>query len=112
MLNVLCINNLKYGRNCKCNDQPSITHILLGCVLITNTRGQVWSTVENTMPPAIIAIVNSMSQEEKVVFIYKCLNGPPIKEWLSIYRASSVYMVVVSKEWYEKVRVLMCDDCG
>ncbi len=71
-----------------------------------------WSTLKNTMPPAMIASVDSISQEENVVFIYKYLNGPPIKEWLSIYRALSVYMVVVSKEWYEKVRVLICDDCG
>ncbi len=32
MLNVLCINNLKRGHNCKCNDQPSITHMLWMCV--------------------------------------------------------------------------------
>ncbi len=50
MLNVVCINNLKCGHNCKCNDQPSITHILFDGVLITNTRGQMWSTVENTAP--------------------------------------------------------------
>ncbi len=112
MLNVLCLNNLICGHNCKCNEQPSITHIPFGCVLITNTRRQMSPTVENTMPAAMIAVVDSMSQEEKVVFIYKYLNGPPIQEWLSIYRALSVYMVVVSKEWYEKVRVLMCDDCG
>ncbi len=67
------------------NDQPSIIHILFGCVLITNTRGQMWSTVENTMPPVMIASVDLMSQKEKVVFIYKCLNGLVIKEWLSIY---------------------------
>ncbi len=83
MLNVLCINNLKCGHNFKCNYQPSIIHIHFGCVLITNTRGQMWSTVENTMPPAMIASVDSMSQEEKVVFIYKCLSGPLIKEMLS-----------------------------
>ncbi len=76
MLNVLCIN-LKCGHSCKCSDQPSITHILFGCVLITNTRGQMWSTVKNSMPPAMIASVDSMSQEEKVVFIYKFLNVPP-----------------------------------
>ncbi len=87
MLNVLCINNLKCCHKCKCNDPPSITHILFGCVLITNTRGQMWSTVENIMPPAMITSVDSMSQKEKVVFIYKYLNGPPIKEWLSVDRA-------------------------
>ncbi len=64
------------------------------------------------MPPAMIASVESMSQEEKVVFIYKCLNGPPIKEWLSIYRALLGYVMVVSKEWYEKVTVEMSDDGG
>ncbi len=70
MLNVLCIKNLKCGHNCKCNDQPSITHILFGCVLITNTRGQMWSTVKNTMPPAMIASVDAMSQEEKKVVLF------------------------------------------
>ncbi len=64
---------------------------------VTNTRGQ------NTISPAMRASVDSMSQEEKVLFIYKCLNGPQIKEWLSIYRALLGYVVVVSKEWYEKV---------
>ncbi len=41
------------------------------------------------MPPAMIASVDSMLQEENVgvFFIDKSLNGPPIKEWLSIYRA-------------------------
>ncbi len=62
------------------------------------SKGQMWSKVENTMPPAMIASVDSMSQEEKVVFIYKCLNEPLIKEWLSIYRALSGYVMVVSKE--------------
>ncbi len=71
-----------------------------------------YPTVENTMPPTMIASVDSMSQQEKVVFIYKCLNGPPIKEWLSIYRALSAYVVVVSKEWYEKVRVEISDNGG
>ncbi len=69
MLNVLCINNLKCGYNCNCNEQPNRIHILLGCVLITNTRGQTWSTVENTMPPVMVAVVDSMSQEEKAIFI-------------------------------------------
>ncbi len=78
MLNVLCLNNLICGHNCKCNEQPSIIHILFGCVLITNKRGQMWPIVKNNMPPAMIASVDSMSQEEKVVFIYKCLNGPLI----------------------------------
>ncbi len=110
MLNVLCIKNLKCGHNCKCNDQPSITHIPFGCVLKTNTRGQMWSIVENAMTPAMITSVDSMSQEEKIVFIYKCLNGPLIKEWLSIDRALSGYVVVVNKEWYEKVGVKMSDD--
>ncbi len=67
ILNALCINNLKCGHNCKCNEQPSITYILFGCMLITNTRGQMCSTVENTMPPAMIASADSMTQEEKVV---------------------------------------------
>ncbi len=65
MLNVLCINNLKCGHNCKCNEQPSITYILFECILIVNTRGQMWSTVENNMPPAMITGVDSMSQKEK-----------------------------------------------
>ncbi len=55
-----------------------------------------WSTVENIMTPAMIASVDSMSQEEQVVFIDKCLNGPPIKGWLSIYRTLSGYVVIVS----------------
>ncbi len=71
-----------------------------------------WSTVENTMPPAMIASVDSMSKEERVVFIYKCFNEPPIKEWLSIYRALLGDVVVVSKEWYEKVMVEMSDVGG
>ncbi len=54
---------------CKCNEQPSVTHIHFGCVLITNTRGQMCSTVENSMPSAMIGSVDAMSQEEKVVFI-------------------------------------------
>ncbi len=33
-------------------------------------------------------------------------------QWLSIYRALSGYVVVVSKEWYEKVEVEMSDDGG
>ncbi len=32
MLNVLCINNLKCGHNCKCNDQHSKTHTLFVCI--------------------------------------------------------------------------------
>ncbi len=71
-----------------------------------------WSTVENTIPPAMIASVDSMSQEDKVVFIYKCLNGPSTKEWFSMYIVLLRYVVVVSKEWYEKVRVEMSDDGG
>ncbi len=32
------------------------------------------------MPPAMVSSVHSISQKEKVVFIYKCLYGPPIKK--------------------------------
>ncbi len=64
------------------------------------------------MPPVMISSVDSMLQEEKVIFIYKCLNGPLIKEWLSIYRALSGYVVVASKELYEHVGVEMSDDVG
>ncbi len=71
-----------------------------------------WSMVENTIRHVMIASLDSMSQEEKVNFIYKCLNGPPIQIWLSIYRALSEYVVVVSKEWYENVRLEMSDDGG
>ncbi len=83
MLNVLCINNLKCGHNCECNEQPSLTHTHFGCVLI-NTRGQMWSTVDNVMPPIMTYSVDSMLQEETETFIYKCLNVPLIQEWLSI----------------------------
>ncbi len=70
MLNVLCINNLKYAHNCKCNEQPSITNILFECILIVNTSGQMWSTVENNMPPTMITGVDSMSQKEKILHIH------------------------------------------
>ncbi len=70
-----------------------------------------WSTVENNMPPAMITTgVDSMSQKEKLVFIYNCLNGPLLQEWMSIYRALSKYVVGVSKEWYNKVGVEIADD--
>ncbi len=58
----------------------------------------------------MMATDDSMSKEEKVVFIFKCLNAPPIKEWLSISGALSCYVVVVSKEWYESVVVEMFGD--
>ncbi len=86
--------------------------MLFGCVLITNTSGQMWSTVKNAMHLTMIASVDSMSQEEEIVFIDKCLNGPPINEWLLIDIALSWYVVVVNKTWYEKVRVEMSDDGG
>ncbi len=44
MLNILCINNLKYGHNWKRDEEPSKTHVLVGCVLIAITRGHIWST--------------------------------------------------------------------
>ncbi len=71
--------------------------MLFECILIVNTRGQMWSTVENNMSLAMITGVDSMSQKEKLVFIYNCLNGPPLQEWMSIYRALSKYVVGVSK---------------
>ncbi len=110
MLNVLCINNLKCGHNCKCNKQTSITNIRFECILIVNQRGQMWSTVENNIPPAMITGVDLMSLKEKLVFIYNCLNGLPLQEWMSIYRALSKYVVGVSKEWYNKVWVEIADD--
>ncbi len=98
MLNVLCINNLKCGHNCKCNKQPSITHIPFECILKVNTRGQMWSTVENNMPPAMITTgVDSMSQKEKLVFIYNCLNDHRYKngcQFIELYRSM----------WWESVK--------
>ncbi len=39
------------------------------------------------MPPAMVSSVDSISQKEKVVFIYKCLYGPPIKKkWLYSFK--------------------------
>ncbi len=51
-----------------------------------------------------------MSQKEKLVFIYNCLNGPQLQEWMSIYRALSKYVVRVSKECNNKVGVEIADD--
>ncbi len=49
-------------------------------------------------------------KKEKLVFIYNCLNGPSLQEWMSIYRALSKYVVGVYKEWYNKVGVEIADD--
>ncbi len=38
------------------------------CILIANTRGHMWLTVDNTLPPAITATVGAMLQEEKPLF--------------------------------------------
>ncbi len=64
------------------------------------------------MHPARRATVDAMSQQEKSSFICKCLNGLPMQKWLSIYRALSWYVVEVSKECYEKVKVGTSDDGG
>ncbi len=46
MLNVLCINNLKCGHNCKCNEQPSITHTFWICVDNLHKRADVVNSGE------------------------------------------------------------------
>ena len=38
------------------------------CVIVT-TRGQMWLTVENTMPLAMTPSVDSMSNEEKMFLV-------------------------------------------
>ncbi len=65
-----------------------------------------WSTMVNTMPPAMIAGIDSMLQEEKVVFIYNCLNGQLIKE-NAMKRLGLRCLMVVDKKrncnWYRMV---------
>ena len=70
--------------------------MLFDCILIANTRikgGQ----VENAMPLAMINSIESMTAHDKVLFLYRCLNGPPMQEWLLIYRVVAEFVVVLGK---------------
>jgi hypothetical protein len=112
MWTVLHTNNAKSGHNCTCEDLPTMAHVLFECELIHDTRGHLWTQVVNVMPHAMTASINSMTGEEKVVFIYSCFHGAPLCEWMGIYRAMSVYVSVLCDEWYKKVKVEISDDGG
>ncbi len=47
--------------------------------------------------------VNTMSVNEKVIYIYTCFNGVDIQEWINIYKAMIEFIQVISKLWYEKI---------
>ncbi len=64
-MNILCINKLKCGHNCKRDEQPSITHVRFGYVSTVNTRGYMWSTVENIIPLAMYPLVWIQSHKSK-----------------------------------------------
>ncbi len=45
----------------------------------------------------------TMAVNEKVNYIYTCLNGLAIKEWINIDKAVIELMQVITKLWYEKI---------
>ncbi len=54
------------------------------------------------MPIGMTELVNTMAMNEKVIYIYRCLNGVAIQEWISIYKVMIEFIAVISKLWYEK----------
>ncbi len=38
------------------------------------------------MPMGMTISVNTMTVNEKVIYIYTCFNGVAIKEWINIYK--------------------------
>ncbi len=47
--------------------------------------------------------VNTMSLNEKVIYIYTCFNGVAVKEWINIYKAGIELIKVISKLWYKQI---------
>ncbi len=46
------------------------------------------------MPIPMIEEFNTRTTREKVIYIYSCLNGEPVREWLEIYRALAEFGVL------------------
>jgi hypothetical protein len=102
MWNILLVNNVKCGHICACDSQPNIDHIIFDCILVKKPRRIMWAHVENAMPPTMNSAMESMTAYKKVLFLYRCLNGPPMQEWMLIYKVVIEFIVVLVKEWYKK----------
>ncbi len=49
------------------------------------------------MPIPMIEEFNRRTTREKVIYIYSCLHGEPVREWLEIYRALVEFVCFTSK---------------
>jgi hypothetical protein len=112
MWNILNMKNEKCGHMCKCEEKPNIAHVIFKCEIVNNTRRQKWIEVKNIIPQAMVNSIEAMTPEERITFIYSCLHGLPIMEWMSVYIALSKFVVEVGKEWYSRVTVEVYDDGG
>ncbi len=57
------------------------------------------------MPIQMIEEFNSRTTREKVIYIYSCLHGEPIRECLEIYRTLVEFVCFTSKYWYESLNI-------
>ncbi len=65
----------------------------------------IWQKLLEKMPIIMIDEFNSRTTWEKVIYIYSCLNGELVREWLEIYRALVEFVCFTSKCWYESLNI-------
>ncbi len=86
MFELIITNNLKCGYICDC-EAHTVEHILFQCKNVKNIRRILWQKVIEKIPIPMVKEFNSRTTRENVIYIYSCLHGEPIREWLEIYTA-------------------------
>ena len=96
-------NNEKCGYNCGCIEKQDMAHIIFKCNKTKDNGKRYWDRVIEKMPNGLANDVNVMTDEEKVIFIYSCLNGVIEKEWYDLYESLIQYVYNMIKTWYESL---------
>ena len=104
MLKLIVTNYEKIGFKCDCNCKITVAHILFVCPIVTDVRRVCWICCENEMPSTMKAQIQSMNVDDKIRFIYNCLQCSPIYEWKNVYVTVLNFVYFVSKEWHKNIK--------
>jgi hypothetical protein len=103
MWKLLIRNNARCGYKCNCNETSDVTHILFQCERVDIDRRVLWNRVLEKMPEAMAEHFDTLTPHNKMCFIYSCLNGEPLSEWIELYRAFAEFIGGISNIWYAQV---------
>ena len=92
---------------CPAYQQITIEHVLFECTGLSGQREVQWERMTSLMPPAMVSLINCMSESTKLVFLMSGLNVKYLKEWQCIYEGLVTFLCNMHN--CLKVEMGLCD---